>query len=99
MYFGVGPGLSGDGSHFEPWRTDGTTDGTTAVKGYRPVTASVRPELLKVGNLLYFAGSDGAGSEPFVSDGTPDGTRMLLDINSVPTRPANPTRPVGLNGR
>lgn len=64
---------------YELWRTDGTNNGTTLVKG--PFES--QPQLLAVtGNQLFFVSAEnGSGGELFVTDGTANGTHLVKDIN------------------
>jgi ELWxxDGT repeat protein len=66
----------------ELWRSDGTTEGTVAVKDL-PVSQSWSHsyELTAVGDTLYFVTSDpNVGFKLWKSDGTTEGTVMLRDI-------------------
>jgi bacillolysin len=71
LYFSVKSGPVG------VWRTDGTTDGTTLVKGF----ARMGSYLMRIGNKIFFDADDGtSGLEPWISDGTAEGTALLKDI-------------------
>ncbi|MDC0707061.1 HYR domain-containing protein [Stigmatella sp. ncwal1] len=66
-------------SGFDPFMTDGTSEGTRRVKNINPPRSSSSPaELTAAGGRLYLRASDGtSGSELWTSDGTPAGTRLL----------------------
>jgi ELWxxDGT repeat protein len=75
-----------DGAHgYEPWITDGTTEGTHLVADINPGAAgSSAFSLFDFGDgRALFSANDGAhGLEPWVTDGTVDSTHLLADINS-----------------
>ncbi len=68
------------------WRSDGTPEGTSLVKGQSPTMSSPRGMTI-VGNDLFFAAYDSVvGEELWKSDGTTDGTQRVRDI-----RPGSPS--------
>lgn len=78
--------LEAPNGHWEIWKTDGTSVGTTLVKsvdgrdpgGYYVTTPS---ELTTIGSKVVFkAYSADAGDEPWVTDGTSAGTFRLSDV-------------------
>ncbi len=76
------------GEGFEPWRTDGTPEGTILLHDINPgVTNSVEPLFLPswggvVGDRFVFPALDPeTGLEPWVSDGSPAGTMLVRDLN------------------
>jgi ELWxxDGT repeat protein len=63
------------------WTSDGTGPGTQVVRHFG--TFQQNPELVVVGNNLYFTADDGVyGAEVWKTDGTPDGTVLLKDVNA-----------------
>ncbi len=77
-----------DTTGYEPWVTDGTTEGTRQLKdimsyGTSPgTTNSLSSYFIEYNGKVYFSATDADhGSELWVSDGTTAGTKMLLDIN------------------
>jgi ELWxxDGT repeat protein len=72
---------------FEPWRTDGTTDGTKLLADIystpinSPTTADGLTFLIEYQSRSYFTANDGfTGREIWATDGTTVGTRVLKDI-------------------
>ena len=67
------------------WKTDGTPQGTSLVKGISGGTsASSLRELTNVGGTLYYFVNDGSGAaELWRSDGTTPGTSLVKRFNSV----------------
>ena len=68
----------------EPWKTDGTADGTVMVKDINPApgVSSVGSDFTPFKGAFYFKGNDGVhGSELWKTDGTDAGTVMVKDIN------------------
>lgn len=84
VYF---PAHSGGGD-FEPWRSDGTAEGTWRLRDVRPGprgSLSLSARFGVAAGRIWFAADDGEhGSELWVSDGTEDGTMMVKDINPGP---------------
>jgi ELWxxDGT repeat protein len=63
-------------SNNELWRTDGTSGGTTRLKGFKSVSS-----LTMVGSTVYFAADDwSTGPELWKSNGTVSGTVKVKDI-------------------
>jgi ELWxxDGT repeat protein len=62
------------------WRSDGTAEGTIALKSFR--TGFVAPHRLTVvGDQLFFVANDGVtGDELWITDGTAEGTRIVVDM-------------------
>ncbi|HEX4953960.1 MAG TPA: ELWxxDGT repeat protein [Thermoanaerobaculia bacterium] len=79
--------LARDQAHgLEPWRSDGTAEGTSLLADLRPGSSSptIR-ELAVAGERLFFTLSDGIhGRELWTSDGTAVGTRMVHDLAPGP---------------
>jgi ELWxxDGT repeat protein len=76
-----------DGVHgTEPWKSDGTAEGTVLLRDVMPGAAGSGVNLgsfVPVGphGAVAFAASNGVqGMELWMSDGTPEGTRMLADV-------------------
>jgi ELWxxDGT repeat protein len=84
LYF---PATNGVANGYELWKSDGTAAGTVMVKdissGTNDAFNSYYPNLVSVGNILYFAANDSGinGHELWRSDGTEAGTLMVKDIN------------------
>lgn len=68
---------------FEPWVSDGTTEGTKLLKDINSGQfSSFAGGFLKIGNKVIFTAVNQIyGLELWVTDGTPDGTTLLKDIN------------------
>ncbi|WP_420588532.1 ELWxxDGT repeat protein [Bacterioplanoides sp.] len=82
----------------ELWITDGTTEGTTAVKDINASGDSSPIEFTKVGDQWFFSADDGVnGRELWVTDGTDAGTRLLKDIN--PNGDGYPALLASVNGK
>jgi ELWxxDGT repeat protein len=82
--FDADDGIHGD----EPWRTDGTPDGTYLLTDIYPDgSASADPQdLITAGDLLFFSADDGVhGRQLWRSDGSAAGTAQLAEI--VPQSP------------
>ena len=67
-------------------KSDGTTTGTTLVKGINPAGGAFSDysssEFRAVGSTLFLVADDGVhGRELWTSDGTPGGTRLVQDLN------------------
>ncbi|HYI12049.1 MAG TPA: ELWxxDGT repeat protein [Thermoanaerobaculia bacterium] len=73
-----------DGTHgFEPWKSDGTPEGTTLVADVMPGREGSMEFawFIERPDGFFFVASDGAaGLEPWVSDGTAAGTRMAKNV-------------------
>ena len=72
--------------NYEPWVSDGTTEGTFMIKDINnnPNSGSMSPadRIVVLNNIAYFAADDGVhGRELWKTDGTPEGTQMVLDLN------------------
>lgn len=78
MFFQAYDGVHGK----EPWKTDGTPQGTELVRDIRPGTAgSIYHPLVDFNGVLFFKANDGEhGKELWRSDGTEAGTYMVKDI-------------------
>jgi MYXO-CTERM domain-containing protein len=61
------------------WKSDGTVAGTLAVRRFANLWNT--PELVQLGDALYFTASDGGGPELWKSDGTEAGTVRVKAIN------------------
>jgi ELWxxDGT repeat protein len=80
-----------DGAGIEPWRTDGTPEGTYRLADLNPGAAnSTRGNDNPLGGLpelngfVYFAATDPAvGRELFRTDGTPEGTSLFADFTTA----------------
>lgn len=93
----------------EPWKTDGTAEGTEVLADIHAATDHSDPSFLGlVGDRLYFFANDGEhGFELHVSDGTASGTRMIADLNPGPADAVEPSDwlgevrpiPTGFGGR
>ena len=65
----------------EPWKTDGTPEGTSMLRDFLPGVGDSRGALYAVGGALLLTDSDGPhGSELWKSDGTAAGTTLVKDI-------------------
>ncbi len=74
-----------DSEGIEPWRTDGTKEGTSLVADIftppLPTFGSIPSQLADVHGTLYFSANDGIhGRELWKSDGTEAGTVLVKDI-------------------
>ncbi|HLE85716.1 MAG TPA: hypothetical protein VJG13_15345, partial [Thermoanaerobaculia bacterium] len=68
---------------FEPWISDGTSEGTRLLADVCPGACDSSPELLGVldGRLYFWAVSPASGgADLWVSDGSPEGTRPLTEL-------------------
>lgn len=88
-------------NHSVLWKSDGTAEGTTKLRGFLPprVGRQVPVYLIAFNDAVYFNANDGVnGYEVWKSDGTVDGTVMVKDINpdsSVERIPSYPYGPYG----
>jgi ELWxxDGT repeat protein len=77
-----------DGTHgWEPWRSDGTAQGTWMVEDIVPGPAGsgTNAEFFDLGALRLFAASDGEhGQELWKTEGSFEGAAMVADINPGP---------------
>lgn len=69
----------------EPWRTDGTPEGTFLLKDINPTPSAGSMSQMYVsdpiGGVYLFAADDGShGAELWATDGTSEGTRLVKDI-------------------
>ncbi len=66
----------------EPWRSDGTPQGTRPLRDLRPGPEGSNPSgFVVLGRRLFFSANDGAhGRELWSTDGTPTGTSLLTDL-------------------
>ncbi|MCY1076005.1 HYR domain-containing protein [Archangium lansingense] len=79
LYFGARDAEHG----LEPWKTDGTPEGTVLLEDVNPGTEDSLSRMTVAGGRLYLSLYDGVhGLEPWVSDGTPAGTMLLADVNA-----------------
>jgi ELWxxDGT repeat protein len=79
--------LAGDSRQAQLWKTDGSVDGTTLVKGGAadPGRFSAR-SLQRFEDVVLFAGTDDDhGTDLWRSDGSPTGTTLVRDIRPGPT--------------
>lgn len=76
-YFGADDGVHGT----EPWKSDGTSTGTSLVSDLNHLTLDSSPSTaVEFGSLSFFSASDGVhGRELWRSDGTQSGTFMVKD--------------------
>lgn len=75
------PGLG-----YEPWKTDGTPEGTVRIADLQPGSGSIPPHGYTVfQGRVWFTSDSGLtnGSALWSTDGTEDGTRLLLPPNTV----------------
>ncbi|OJT26178.1 hypothetical protein BO221_10190 [Archangium sp. Cb G35] len=78
LYFGARDAEHG----LEPWKTDGTPEGTVLIKDVNPGIEDSLSRMTVAGGRLYLSLYDGVhGLEPWVSDGTTAGTMLLADVN------------------
>ncbi len=88
-----------EGNAEELWVSDGTPEGTRAVRGFLPRSFGEGPMwLTPVAGRLFFAADGGDGTEPWTSDGTQQGTFELADIRPG-TEGSHPQRPAALGDR
>jgi ELWxxDGT repeat protein len=86
LYFTASSPATGD----ELWRSDGTAAGTEVVLDANPgpegsfFSSSVYPEIIAVGDTLFYGAWDEGGLELWKSDGTPGGTVRVADLNPGP---------------
>ncbi len=68
----------------ELWMSDGTSEGTLAIRDIRSGTTGSNPSNFRVvGDLIYFTADDGlTGPELWKTDGTEVGTMLVREINS-----------------
>ena len=73
LYFLISP----SSSEQQLWVTNGSTDGTKLVKSleWSSTIQSLRSDLMRIGDRLYFLGWDANGVQPWETDGTKAGTR------------------------
>ncbi|MBK8979297.1 MAG: hypothetical protein IPM29_25650 [Planctomycetes bacterium] len=102
LVFRASDGPTGD----EPWRSDGTPQGTQLVRDVLPGTGSSAPAgFARLGSELLFAVLNPvppAGVEPWLTDGTANGTRLLANVAALPpgaTASSDPSDGVDWNGR
>ena len=83
----------------EPWKTDGTPEGTKLIKDINPGRGSSYSSWFTiVNNTVYFSADDGAsGAELWKTDGTELGTVRVRDISPGSTG-SRPRALVNLNG-
>jgi ELWxxDGT repeat protein len=62
------------------WRTDGSADGTARVSDRVTFSGGFIPDVSRIGNSIYFAGTDDRGTELWKTDGTDSGTVLVADI-------------------
>lgn len=90
--FFKGATCGGSCGNYALWISDGTTAGTTLLKGEPP------DNLVAVNGTLFFAGSaTGLGNELWKSDGTTNGTVLVKDIRPGSGH-SNPANLVNVNG-
>jgi ELWxxDGT repeat protein len=79
LYFTARAGsLVGSGSGTTLWRTDGTEDGTVAIKELVPGSTTVKVSAFaQAGGKLMFVARDGGNDQLWKTDGTAAGTVML----------------------
>jgi ELWxxDGT repeat protein len=77
----------------EPWKSDGTPDGTFMIKDIRPGNSGSIPSNFSIkglGSSILFYANDGiSGYELWISDGSAAGTNLVKDINSGQANSAN----------
>ena len=73
---------SGSGNGPEPWRTDGTQNGTTMLRDIQNGQLGSYPsDFVALGDQVVFAADDGVhGMELWSTDGTHEGTALLTDL-------------------
>ncbi|MCM2279804.1 MAG: hypothetical protein NDJ89_17150 [Oligoflexia bacterium] len=65
----------------EPWRTDGTPEGTFQLRDINPGGYSTPRFFPAAGGTVFFSADDGVhGRELWKTDGTPEGTQLVKDI-------------------
>jgi ELWxxDGT repeat protein len=69
----------------EPWRSDGTPEGTVLLKDVEPGPAGSHPDgFTPAGDRLYFAAGENAhGRELWKTDGTAAGTELAQDLSPL----------------
>lgn len=68
----------------EPWRSDGTTEGTVLIKDIKSGDGLVSTsQFVNVNGTILFSANSGGGTELWQTDGTDTGTEMIVDINST----------------
>ncbi|MFL6233430.1 MAG: ELWxxDGT repeat protein, partial [Thermoanaerobaculia bacterium] len=78
VYFRLG---AVGGIYGEPWKTDGTPEGTGQFADIVPGSPSSDPRFFTAaGGKLFLQATDGAGAELWVSDGTSAGTSQVADL-------------------
>ena len=80
LYFSAFTAAAG----YEPWRTDGTRDGTMRVADVYPGGHSYPANFTAWQGKVYFTAADARGRELWATDGTPDGTGFVADIQPGP---------------
>lgn len=75
-----------DGSHgVEPWRSDGTTEGTVMLKDICPGLCYTPSHFVTLGDTVYFTASDVThGNQLWKSDGSEEGTVAIADLSFEP---------------
>jgi ELWxxDGT repeat protein len=95
VLFAAAGGVSG----LEPWRTDGTAEGTARVADLAPGGVGSGPQgMHRMGSRVFFSADDGAtGRELWVTDGTASGTRQVMDLTPG-AEGSRPTELVDVDG-
>jgi ELWxxDGT repeat protein len=81
LYFSAD--ANGDGR--EPWRSDGTVEGTGVLTDIHPTDTSAPSRFTTAGDQLFFVANDGVhGRELWVVDSDADSARLVTDFNQLP---------------
>jgi ELWxxDGT repeat protein len=84
LYFAADDGVHG----FEPWYSDGTTNGTQMLKDINPSGSGIDTALMQistVNDVIYFTANDNIhGEELWASDGSPANTQLVRDLDADP---------------
>ncbi len=79
LIFGANDDIHG----YEPWITDGTSQGTILLKDiYQNSSGSDPNYFVEYNDKIYFNANEGWGNELYVSDGNEQGTFMLKNIST-----------------
>jgi ELWxxDGT repeat protein len=78
VYLAVDDNIHG----LEPWRSDGTAEGTVLIKNIQAGDSLIgSTQFVEINDTIVFSANDGTGRELWQTDGTETGTTMIVNIN------------------